>query len=197
MKKSDWLIAVLSLAILIGAVTMARANIRLKGQCDSLKKDLKGLVRYTAKVNSWNGSLFIPPENNIGSVNGKPFDLKEIKSDLGVIIIIGKMNCNACVQTFLGALTRAGRKEEIFRVFYPVSNRQDAERLERSFLFQVPYYYGDILPWLEEKKIEVGPTVFVIEKDTGKILASYCGNDVRSISMTSLFVDYLVRLFEE
>lgn len=196
MKKSDWLIAVLCLAILVGAFSLVRRNLHLKKQQDVLKRDLKGVVGYTMRLSQWNGKVLSLPVRVIGT-DGKPFSIHSIKNPIGVVIVIGKMNCHACTDAFLGALTRISKESEIFRVIYPVSTKEDAEQLEKNFRFHVPYYYGESLAWIEESEIDVGPSAFVIETETGKILASYLGNDVRSMNTTILFIDYLVRLFGE
>jgi hypothetical protein len=196
MKKSDWLIAVLCLAILIGAGSLVRKNLQLKKQKGVLKRDLKGVVGYTMRLSEWNGQVFSLP-GGITGPDGKPFSVGDVGNPLAVVIVIGKMNCHACIDAFLGALTRIPKKSEIFRVIYPVSTKEDAERLEKNFRFHVPYYYGESLSWIEESEIVVGPSAFVIETETGKILASYLGNDVRSVNTTTLFIDYLVRLFGE
>ena len=57
MKKSDWLIAVLCLVILIGAGSLVRKNLQLKKQQGALKRDLKGVVGYTMRLSKWNGQV--------------------------------------------------------------------------------------------------------------------------------------------
>ena len=117
------------------------------------------------------------------------------KKNYLLFLVIGKLNCNSCVTEIRDLLLNLSQQEmHVFTVLYTASD-ESLQRFKDKFAWDFPIVTGDFTEWYEEHDLIVGPSIFLVDGKTGKVLNCLINASDDFGGRKRAFYDFLERMF--
>ena len=101
------------------------------------------------------------------------YDSKKFKRNFSIYLVLGKINCQPCIGDFIKYLTEIPQKNVDCAIVVCSDDRAMLQTITYESNHTFPVFYTDKLDWFEKYDVVSGPAIFIVERDTQKIVAFY------------------------
>lgn len=105
--------------------------------------------------------------------SGSMYDAQKFKKHFSIVLVLGKINCQPCIGDFIKYLTEIPQKNIDCAVVVCSDDRAMLQTITYESNHIFPVFYTDKLDWFEKYDVVTGPAIFIVERDTQKIVAFY------------------------
>jgi len=197
-------IKLVDIVIFILLVILIIFNIKyINLNSEKIEKIAQVQQRYSKiKKNILKEKSFIGKKFDLGKYNFKSYRKKkrfrynfsEDKKYL-FLIVVGKANCNSCIGEFAEFAKKIDDKIEIGALVYSHKSYL-ISRIIKSYNFNYPIYYSDTSKWFDKNNLLIGPTSFLIDIESRKIINSYFDYKDNNFNNKEIYIDSILRLVQ-
>lgn len=170
--KNNYIFYMVGLVILIAAVLLFFKINRLKYLLSQSSSKIKEMNLNLELTSNFIGRVF-SLDKTMNLYNGNNYNKNSSsKPDFVLFFVVGKVTCKPCVDDFMSFFSQLP-KEKIECAIIVGSDKE-------SVLYELAYwnkefqvFYTDKLDWFEKYDVVSGPAIFIVERDTQKIVAFY------------------------
>lgn len=185
-RKTELLLSVLCILL---ATVLFMQSYRLKDAHKRLQTARTSHSAYTSYFSNFDRIL----GNELLSMS--VYNIQKNKKAYRIIVVVGKLNCNSCVSEIRELLMNLSQQEmHVFTVLYTTSD-ESLERFKEKFAWDFPIISGDLTEWYEEHDLIVGPSIFLVDGKTGKVLNCLINASDDVGGRKRAFYDFLERMF--
>jgi len=156
-------------------------------------KAVSEIQEYASILNNLNGATFsITPVFN---EKGKLVDKIYISTDYYLVLVVGKVNCNLCIKEIIQLIeTLKMNRLTVIGILYD-SDTEYKNEFIYTHTWSYPLYSGNLENWYKINKLDVGPSLLLVDGKTNKVVSSFVNVSMNIINSQQMYFDYLIKMF--
>ena len=196
-KLVDIVIFILLAILIIFNIKYINLNSEKKEKIVELNQRYSKIKKNILKEKSFLGKKFDLGKYNFKSYRNKKrfsYNFRGGKKYL-FLIVVGKANCNSCIGEFAEFSKKIDDKIEIAALVYSPKSHL-ISRIIKSYNFNYPIYFSDTSKWFDKNNLLIGPTSFLIDIRSRKIINSYFDYKDNNINNKKIYMNSVLRLLQ-